>query len=200
MWRELKKLGEKKAAHRLHGLGRGERRLLRRPRRRRPSSPAAHHHGLRSVSSTAKPTSAACSTRLGVNIEVRKTAPRADAESLYRGFTEDERAELQPQGASVLRRVPRPRFAGPSHDEGGRRRRRSRPRVGWPAGRSSITSSIAWGACVRRSKPRAKRLISRPTPRSSERPAIQQSLFEYALGLVGMKANEAWPSRACRCR
>ena len=32
--------------------------------------------------------------KLGVNIEVRKTTPRADAESFYRGFTEDERKEL----------------------------------------------------------------------------------------------------------
>ncbi|MDF2695998.1 MAG: Protease, partial [Labilithrix sp.] len=32
--------------------------------------------------------------KLGVNIEVRKTTARADAESLYRGFTDDERAEL----------------------------------------------------------------------------------------------------------
>ncbi len=33
--------------------------------------------------------------KLGVNVEVRKTTPRADAESFYRGFTEDERAELR---------------------------------------------------------------------------------------------------------
>jgi protease-4 len=33
--------------------------------------------------------------RIGVNIETLKTAPRADAESLYRGFTADERHELE---------------------------------------------------------------------------------------------------------
>ncbi len=33
--------------------------------------------------------------KLGVNVEVRKTTPRADAESLFRGFTEDERRELE---------------------------------------------------------------------------------------------------------
>ena len=33
--------------------------------------------------------------KIGVNIEVRKTTPRADAESLFRGFTDDERAELR---------------------------------------------------------------------------------------------------------
>jgi protease-4 len=33
--------------------------------------------------------------RLGVNVETYKTAPRADAESLFRGFTDDERVELQ---------------------------------------------------------------------------------------------------------
>ncbi|MCL2723557.1 MAG: signal peptide peptidase SppA [Polyangiaceae bacterium] len=32
--------------------------------------------------------------KLGINIEVRKTTERADAESLYRGFTPDERVEL----------------------------------------------------------------------------------------------------------
>lgn len=33
--------------------------------------------------------------KIGVNVEVRKTTGRADAESLFRGFTDDERAELQ---------------------------------------------------------------------------------------------------------
>jgi protease-4 len=33
--------------------------------------------------------------KIGVNVEVYKTAPRADAESLYRPFTEDERRELE---------------------------------------------------------------------------------------------------------
>src|SRR6185295_10211895 len=33
--------------------------------------------------------------KVGVNVEVRKTAPRADAESLFRPFTEDERKELE---------------------------------------------------------------------------------------------------------
>ncbi len=33
--------------------------------------------------------------KIGVNVEVYKTAPRADAESLFRPFTADERAELQ---------------------------------------------------------------------------------------------------------
>jgi protease-4 len=32
--------------------------------------------------------------RIGVNVETYKTAPRADAESFYRGFTPDERQEL----------------------------------------------------------------------------------------------------------
>ncbi len=32
--------------------------------------------------------------KIGVGVEVFKTAPRADAESLYRAFTDDERAEL----------------------------------------------------------------------------------------------------------
>jgi protease-4 len=32
--------------------------------------------------------------KLGVNVEVRKTTARADAESLFRGFTEEERVEL----------------------------------------------------------------------------------------------------------
>ena len=33
--------------------------------------------------------------KLGVNVEVYKTAPRADAESIFRPFTDDERRELQ---------------------------------------------------------------------------------------------------------
>ncbi|MFO0678976.1 MAG: signal peptide peptidase SppA [Polyangiaceae bacterium] len=33
--------------------------------------------------------------KVGVNVETYKTSPRADAESLFRGFTEDERRELE---------------------------------------------------------------------------------------------------------
>lgn len=33
-------------------------------------------------------------SKLGVNVEVRKVTPRADAESFYRGFSDDERKEL----------------------------------------------------------------------------------------------------------
>jgi len=33
-------------------------------------------------------------SKLGVNVEVRKVTPRADAESFFRGFTDDERKEL----------------------------------------------------------------------------------------------------------
>ena len=33
-------------------------------------------------------------TKLGIKVVTRKTAPRADAESLYRAFTDDERVEL----------------------------------------------------------------------------------------------------------
>ena len=47
--------------------------------------------------------------KIGVNVEVRKTTPRADAESFYRGFTDDERVELETQGPPVLRRLPRSR-------------------------------------------------------------------------------------------
>ncbi len=33
--------------------------------------------------------------RIGVNVETHRTAPRADAESLFRGFTDEERVELE---------------------------------------------------------------------------------------------------------
>lgn len=33
--------------------------------------------------------------KIGVNVEVTKTTPRADAESIFRGFTDDERQELR---------------------------------------------------------------------------------------------------------
>lgn len=33
--------------------------------------------------------------KVGVNVETRKTTPRADAESFFRGFTDDERVELR---------------------------------------------------------------------------------------------------------
>ena len=45
--------------------------------------------------------------KIGVNVEVYKTAPRADAESIFRPFTDEERERARAQGRAVLRHVPR---------------------------------------------------------------------------------------------
>ena len=50
--------------------------------------------------------------KIGVTIDTYKTAPRADAESLFRGFTPDEEQRARAQGRPVLRHVPRPREPG----------------------------------------------------------------------------------------
>ncbi len=46
--------------------------------------------------------------KIGVTVDTYKTAPRADGESFFRGFTPDEQQGARAQGRPVLRHVPRP--------------------------------------------------------------------------------------------
>lgn len=126
--------------------------------------------------------------KIGVNIEVRKTAPRADAESLYRGFTEDERVELRHKVHQFydvfLDRVSQGRhMSKEAVDAVGQGRV-------W-AGQQALEHHLVdrMGG-LREALEAAREAAHLPADAPIvERPAIQQTLFEYALGLVGMKAN-----------
>ncbi len=45
--------------------------------------------------------------KIGVTVDTYKTTPRADAESMFRGFTEEERTELERKVGQFYRYVPR---------------------------------------------------------------------------------------------
>jgi protease-4 len=125
--------------------------------------------------------------KLGVNVEVRKTNSRADAESFYRAFTEDERVELNHKVRQFydvfLDRV----------SEGRHMTKEQVDAVGqgrvW-AGQQAIQHHLVdrMGG-LRDALETARQMAHLPKDAPiSEYPAIQQSLFEYALGLAGLKA------------
>ena len=86
---------EGEAAHRLDGLATRRAAATTSPRRQRRSSPIpltitgsiGIFYGKADVSELLD--------KIGVNVETYKTTPRADAESLFRPFTDDETRELQ---------------------------------------------------------------------------------------------------------
>jgi protease-4 len=128
--------------------------------------------------------------KLGVNVEVRKTTARADAESFYRGFTDDERAELNRKVRQFydvfLDRVAQGRHMTKEEVDAV-----GQGRV-W-AGQQAITHRLVdrMGG-LRHALEAAREMAHLPADAPiAEYPAIQQSLFEYALGLAGFKAGAA---------
>lgn len=125
--------------------------------------------------------------KLGVNIEVRKTTARADAESFYRGFTDDERAELNHK-VKQFYDVFVDRVA-----EGRHMTKEAVDAVGqgrvW-AGQQAIERGLVdrMGG-LRHALEAAREMahLSSDTP-IVEYPPVEQSLLEYALGLAGLKA------------
>jgi protease IV len=125
--------------------------------------------------------------KLGVNVEVRKTTSRADAESFYRGFTEDERVELRHKVRQFydvfLDRVAQGRHMTKEEVDAV-----GQGRV-W-AGQQALEHKLVdrMGG-LRHALEAAREMTHLPadTP-ISEYPAVNQSLLEYALGLVGLKA------------
>lgn len=125
--------------------------------------------------------------KLGVNVEVRKTTPRADAESLFRGFTDDERVELQHKVRQFydvfLDRVAQGRHMTKDEVDAV-----GQGRV-W-AGQQAIQHRLVdrMGG-LRDALQAAREAAHLPDDAPiAEYPAVQQSILEYALGLVGLKA------------
>jgi protease-4 len=130
--------------------------------------------------------------KLGVNIEVRKTAPRADAESFFRGFTDDERVELHRKVHQFydvfLDRVAQGRHMTKEEVDAV-----GQGRV-W-AGQQALEHKLVdrMGG-LRHALDAARELGHLPADAPiEEHPSVQQSLFEYALGLVGLKAGAVLP-------
>ena len=126
--------------------------------------------------------------KLGVNIEVRKTNSRADAESFYRGFTDEERVELNHKVHQFydvfLDRVAQGRHMTKEQvDEVGQGRV-------W-AGQQAVDRGLVdkMGG-LRHALEAAREMAHLPADAPvDEYPAVEKSLFEVALGLVGLKAN-----------
>jgi len=125
--------------------------------------------------------------KVGVNIEVRKTTSRADAESLYRGFTDDERAELNHKVRQFydvfLDRVSQGRHMSKEQVDAV-----GQGRV-W-AGQQALEHKLVdrMGG-LRHALEAARQMAQLPDDAPiSEYPPLEQSLLEYVLELAGLKA------------
>lgn len=125
--------------------------------------------------------------KIGVNIEVRKTTARADAESFYRGFTEDEKTELQHKVRQFydvfLDRVAQGRHMTKDEVDAV-----GQGRV-WAGQQALERKLVDRMGGLRHALAAARDAAHLPEDAPiEEHPAIQQSLFEYVLGLAGLKA------------
>lgn len=125
--------------------------------------------------------------KVGVNVDTRKTTSRADAESIYRGFTDDERAELQHKVQQFydvfLDRVAQGRHMTKEQVDAV-----GQGRV-W-AGQQAIEKGLVdkMGG-LRHALDEARELGNLPKDAPIvEYPAVEQSLLEWALSLAGLKA------------
>lgn len=126
-------------------------------------------------------------SKIGVNVEVRKTTSRADAESIFRGFTDDERVEL---GNKVRQ------FYDVFLDRVSQGRRMTKAQVDavgqgrvW-AGQQALEHKLVdrMGG-LRHALDAARAMAHLPADAPIvELPVVEPSLFEYALGLAGFKA------------
>lgn len=126
--------------------------------------------------------------KIGVNVEVRKTTGRADAESIFRGFTDDERTELN-------RKVRQ--FYDVFLDRVAQGRRMTKEEVDavgqgrvW-AGQQALEKKLVdrMGG-IRHALEAARDAAHLPHDAPiEERPIQQQTLLDYALELAGLKAN-----------
>jgi protease-4 len=125
--------------------------------------------------------------KIGVNVEVRKTTPRADAESFFRGFTDDERTELSHKIGQFydvfLDRVSQGRHMTKEEvDAVGQ----GRVWAGQQAIEHHLVDSMGG---LRHALAAAREAARLPDDAPiTEHPAVETSLLEYALNLVGLKA------------
>jgi len=130
--------------------------------------------------------------KIGVNVEVRKTTPRADAESFYRGFTDDERVELRHKVQQFydvfLDRV----------SEGRHMTKEEVDAVGqgrvWAGQQALEHKLVDQMGGLRHALEAARDAAHLPADAPiEEHPPVQTSLLDYALDVVGLKANGGMP-------
>ena len=130
--------------------------------------------------------------KIGVNVEVYKTAPRADAESLFRPFSEDEHVELENKVAEFydvfLSRVA----------EGRKMTKEAVDRVGqgrvWTGEQAKANGLVDELGGLRQALIEARQLGHLPEDAPIiELPKIQTSIIGQLLGIEGIRS-EALPS------
>jgi len=126
--------------------------------------------------------------KIGVNVEVRKTTPRADAESFFRGFTDDERQELRHKVQQFydvfLDRVSQGRHMTKEEVDAV-----GQGRV-WAGQQALEHKLVDHMGGIRHALAAARDAAHLPADAPiEEHPPVQKSLLEVALGLVGLKAN-----------
>lgn len=125
--------------------------------------------------------------KIGVSVDTRKTTSRADAESIFRGFTDDERVELEHKVRQFydvfLDRVAQGRHMTKDQVDAV-----GQGRV-W-AGQQALEKGLVdkMGG-LRHALEEARELAHLPSDAPIvEYPAMEQSLLEWALSLAGLKA------------
>jgi protease IV len=126
--------------------------------------------------------------KIGVNVDVTQTTPRADAESLFRGFTEDERAELKRKVGQFydvfLDRVAKGRkMSKESVDAVGQGRV-------WMGQQALSRGLVDEMGGLRHALEEARRMTGLPDDAPmAEYPARETSLVETALKLAGIQSS-----------
>jgi protease-4 len=125
--------------------------------------------------------------KVGINVEVRKTTPRADAESFYRGFTDDERAELRHKVQQFydvfLDRVSQGRHMTKEEVDAV-----GQGRV-WAGQQAMDHKLVDHMGGLRNALDAARDAAHLPADAPIEEyPPVSTSLLEYALNLVGLKS------------
>lgn len=125
--------------------------------------------------------------KVGVNVEVRKTTGRADAESIFRPFSDDERAELQHKVHQFydvfLDRVSQGRHMSKEEVDAV-----GQGRV-WAGQQALDRRLVDRMGGLRHALDAARDAAHLPKDAPiAEYPPIKSSLLEFALGLVGLKA------------
>jgi protease-4 len=126
--------------------------------------------------------------KIGVNVEVRKTTPRADAESFFRGFTDDERAELRHKVRQFydvfLDRVAQGRHMTKEEVDAV-----GQGRV-WAGQQALDRKLVDRMGGLRHALAAARDAAHLPDDvEIAEYPAVKSSLIDFALGLVGLKTD-----------
>ena len=130
--------------------------------------------------------------KIGVSVEVYKTAPRADAESIFRPFTDDERRELERKVRQFY-----DMFLG-RVAEGRKLTKQQVDAVGqgrvWTGEQAAERRLVDQLGGLRQALAEARRLAGMPeeTP-TVELPPSETTLLGRLLGIEGVKAGEPLP-------